>query len=164
LVTFEEMHPSLAKLPDANRASLAYAQLATLMAYCFEEGGEDVLLRVLPLVKSGMDPREALAQGTGVGSFAELEEGWRAWGSQLDLIQRRIEALPVQLDGGDDLDADPTLHGRADLARFYKLGVVLAERRFHEAALIEYHRAIAPDDPPSPMLASRIAEAHLELG
>ena len=50
LVTFDEMHPSLAKLPTAERASLAYAQLATLMQYCFEVGGEEVLLRVLPKV------------------------------------------------------------------------------------------------------------------
>ena len=31
LVSFDEMHPSLAKMPSAERAALAYAQLASLM-------------------------------------------------------------------------------------------------------------------------------------
>ena len=78
LVTFEEMHPSLAMLPSADRAGLAYAQLASLMSYCFERGGEEVLLKTLPLVRQGKDPREALAIGAGFSDFSELYESWVA--------------------------------------------------------------------------------------
>ncbi|MEZ4240718.1 MAG: hypothetical protein R3F59_32105 [Myxococcota bacterium] len=82
LVSFEEMHPSLAKLPTAERAALAYAQLATLMQYCFQQGGEDVLKKVLPRVRQGTDPRVALAEAAGAKDFDALEKAWKAWIAQ----------------------------------------------------------------------------------
>ncbi len=164
LVTFEEMHPSLAKLPSAERAALAYAQLATLMQYAFERGGEDVLLRVLPMVKSGLDPRLALAKGVGAADFETLESDWRTWLSKLDLIERQLEELPTVLDGGEELDTDPLLAERQDLARFVTLGDILRDAGEVEASLVEYAKAIPEDEPISPLLANRIAEANLDLG
>jgi len=164
LVTFEEMHPSLAKLPSAERASLAYAQLATLMQFCFEKGGEDVLLRTLPAVRSGTDPREALATAAGFTDFATLEDAYVAWMKAKPLAGRRLQELPTVLDGGDDLDLDPVLAERQDLARFVTLGDILREAGHPEASLVEYRKAIPEDEPPSPLLSNRMAQAHLEIG
>ncbi len=163
-VTFDEMHPSLAKLPSQERAALAYAQLATLMAYAFQRGGEGVLLRTLPLVKQGMDPRDALAQGAGATSFAELEAGWRRYVEGLKLVSRDVQPLPTVLDGGDDLDADPTLHDREDLARYVRLGDLLREKGRDAAALVEYTKAIPKDESMGPLLANRLAQSHIALG
>lgn len=163
LVSFDEMHPSLAKLPSADRAALAYAQLATLFAFAFERGGDDVLLRVLPMVRAGADPREALAESAGFVSFEQFERAWRAWVERLELVQRRLAALPVQLDGGDELDLDPVLAEREDLQRYVTLGNLLADRNFHEAALIEYARAVPANEPAPPVLALRMAESHIAL-
>lgn len=164
LVTFEEMHPSLAKLPTADRAALAYAQLATLMAFAFDQGGDDVLNRVLPMVRSGTDPRLALARGAGFDDFASFEAAWRTWVQGLDLVQRRLASLPVQLDGGDEMDLDPVLAQREDLRRYVILGDELAKFDFHQAALIQYAKAIPESEPAPPVLAHKIAEAHLKLG
>ncbi|MCB9687160.1 MAG: redoxin family protein [Alphaproteobacteria bacterium] len=164
LVTFEEMHPSLAKLPTAERASLAYAQLATLMQYCFEQGGEEVLLRTLPAVREGTDPRIALADAAGAPSFDALLDGWRAWIAQQPLVGKKLAELPTVLDGGDDTDLDPLLHERQDLARFVTLGDLLREHGETEAAIVEYTKAIPADEPPSPLLSNRLAQSHIALG
>jgi thiol-disulfide isomerase/thioredoxin/Flp pilus assembly protein TadD len=164
LVSFDEMHPSLAKLPTAERAALAYAQLSTLMQYCFQVGGDEVLVRTLPLVRDGVDPREALARGAGAADFAALEAAWRAWLVAQSLEGRVISELPTVLDGGDDVALDPVLSGREDLARFVKLGDLLRERERPDAALVEYAKAVPDDEPPSPLLSNRLAQAHLQLG
>lgn len=163
LVTFDEMHPSLAKLETAERAALAYAQLATLMQFCFLRGGEEVLLRVLPSVKEGKDPRVALAHGAGFETFEQMMSEWREWVAGLDLVSRKLAALPVQLDGGDELDLDPSLAAREDLKRNVRLGRKLQQDQFHEAALVYFGRALPEDEPPSPVLTHGMAEAHLAL-
>jgi thiol-disulfide isomerase/thioredoxin/Flp pilus assembly protein TadD len=164
LVSFEEMHPSLAKLPTAERAALAYAQLATLMQYCFQLGGDDVLVRTLPAVREGTDPRDALAAAAGAADFPTLLGQWKAWLVAQSLEGEVIDELPVVLDGGEDLDLDPVLAEREDLARFVKLGDLLREHGRPDAALVEYAKAVPEDEPPSPLLSNRLAQAHLALG
>jgi thiol-disulfide isomerase/thioredoxin/tetratricopeptide (TPR) repeat protein len=164
LVTFEEMHPSLAMLPSADRAGLAYAQLATLMDFSFQRAGEDVLLRTLPLVKSGMDPRLALAQGAGFSTFDDLYRAWLRYVRALPLTNRALSDMPTVLDGGDEMTADPVLSKRKDLARFVRLGDLLRERTRPSAALVEYAKAVPIDEPQSPLLANRIAQSHMDLG
>jgi tetratricopeptide (TPR) repeat protein len=164
LVTFDEMHPSLAKLPDADRAGLAYAQLATLMQFCFETAGDRVLLDTLPRVARGEDPRVALAQSAGFGDFGALFAAWREWIAQQPLVEKRIGELRTVLDGADEIEADPVMGERQDLARFVVIGDLLREAGHVEASLVEYAKAMAPDEPPSPILTHRIALAQLELG
>jgi peroxiredoxin len=166
LVTFDEMHPSLAKLPSAERAALAYAQVSALMAFCYETKGEDVLLKVLPLVKSGMDATEALAQGAGFSSFDELEAAYIAWMKTLDLSNTQVEELPTVFaqDGTDDGAVDPVLSRREDLHRFVRLGTLLREHARPKAALVEYEKARDPEEPNSPYLSNMIAQTHIELG
>jgi tetratricopeptide (TPR) repeat protein len=50
------------------------------------------------------------------------------------------------------------------LARFLRLGELLARAGHHEAALIEYAKADVEDGKSSPLLQTRIAESHLALG
>jgi peroxiredoxin/tetratricopeptide (TPR) repeat protein len=158
------MNPSLAKLPSAERASLAYAQLAMLMKYCFERGGDQVLQKVLPAIRSGTEPEQALADGVGAVDFATLEADWRAWLAKQPLVEKRLEELPTVLEGGDDLETDPVLAERQDLARFVTLGDILRKAGETEASLVEYAKAVPEDEPASPLLSNRIASAHLELG
>ena len=163
-VSFDEMHPSLAKLPTAERASLAYSQLATLMQFSFTRGGDDLLLRVLPRVRGGEDPRVALAEEAGFATFDELQAGWRAWVATLELVERELAELPTVLDGGDEVDVDPVLAERKDLARYLTLGDILREAGEVEASLVEYAKAIPDNEPPSPLLSNRLAQAQLQLG
>jgi thiol-disulfide isomerase/thioredoxin/tetratricopeptide (TPR) repeat protein len=171
LVPFEEMAISLAKIKvftaegeidaeaSAKRASVAYSQLSTLMAYAFKIGGEDVLLRALPLVKDGTDPKEALRIAAGMPSFEALYTGWEAWVRSLDLVATHIASMPTVLDGGSEEDLDPVLSKRRDLANFLRLGDLLYDQDRFRAALVEYDKAKDEKDPSSPLLSNRVARS-----
>lgn len=163
LVTFEEMHPSLAKLPTAERSALAYAQLATLVQFAFERGGDDVLIDTLTRTRRGEDPRVALAEAVGAADFATLEAEWLAWLSAQDLDGAPLDELPAVLDGGEDTDLDPAIAADRRLAEFVDLGDLLVKYDEHEAALVEYTKAVPEGEAPSPLLANRMARAHLAL-
>lgn len=164
LVPFEQMHPSLALLPNANRAGLAYAQLSSLMSYVFSLGGDHALEKVLPEVRNGVDPRLALAHGAGVSDFPTLLAGWKAWISQQKLVAKAIAPPPTVLDGGEESAHDPVMSQRQDLMRWIRLGDRLSDQGHPTAALIEYAKALPPDEPASPLLANRIAKARIALG
>jgi len=163
LVTFEQMHPSLAKLPSADMAALAYAQLASLISFCFEKGGEDVLLRVLPRVREGEDPRQVLAEEAGFESLDALTGAWKSWVKTQQLNNNQIASMPTVLDGEDPVAGDPVLAQRRDLANFMRLGDLLAERGHYDAALIEYGKAESSDANGSPLLATRVAAAYVSM-
>jgi tetratricopeptide (TPR) repeat protein len=164
LVSFERMHPSLAKLPSADMAALAYAQLASLMSYAYAQGGNQVLQRALPAVESGRDPRVAVAQAAGGASFEAFYQGWLAWVRQQRLEGQVIAELPTVLDGGEDAASDPVMAEREDLQRWLRLGDLLREADRPKAALVEYEKAVVEDEPLSPLLANRIAQVSLQLG
>lgn len=175
LVPFSEMHPSLAKIKvyredgsidnqaSAERSGLAYAQLSTLMAYCYERAGEDLLLKVLPKVNEGIDPRVALATSAGFTSFDEMQKGWLTWIQQQELIAKRLDVLPTVLDAGTEVDVDPVLSRRKDLARFLRVGDLLFDRGRFRASLIEYDKAQDEDDENSPLLANRLARSYAAM-
>jgi thiol-disulfide isomerase/thioredoxin len=175
LVTFQEMNPSFAKLPTADRAALAYAQVSTLMSFCFQQGGEGVLLAALPAIRDGADPAQALANAAGRPNFSTLEQDWKQWMLSQGYQSRHIAQLPTVLDGGDEAALDPVLSERADLARFESIGTVYLQKArtskdqaqselYRKAALVEFAKAIPEGEPPSPLLANRLAEAHLGMG
>lgn len=164
-VPFEAMHPSLAKLPSPEAAALAYAQLGTLIDFCLGRGGSEVIARTLRQVRSGEDPRSALATAAGFGQFSALEAAWKDHLRKLGLQAVDAAEPPVVLEGGEDVETDPVLSEREDLARWLTLGDVLAGRGHAEAALVEYARAIPSEaEGPSPVLAARMAAAHRSLG
>src|SRR6185503_20813049 len=78
LITFEAMHPSMAKLPSAEDATLAFAEVANAIAYLHERGGMAALRDAIKRVSAGEDARAAVAAAAG-GSWADFERGWRAF-------------------------------------------------------------------------------------
>lgn len=164
-VTFEEMNPSFALLPSAERAELAYAQVSSLMSFCFHEAGDGVLLEVLPRVAAGDDAAQVLAEAAGRPDMDTLLADWRVWVSTLDLVERQLAAMHTVLDGEDVLLSDPHLAERADLQRYVRLGDLLRERERPAAALVEYEKALPEDHTEtSPFLSVRMAQVLSELG
>jgi hypothetical protein len=165
LVSFEEMHPSFAFLPSAERGAVAYAQVQILVATAVAHGGEGTLDRCLEAIDQGAEADEALAAAAGYPAFEELmEEAIQAMRS-LDLVERKLAALPVALDGeGGDFAEDPLLAEHVDLADHARLGDLLRQAGRPRAALVQYAKALPPDEPPSPLLSNRSAECHLMLG
>jgi hypothetical protein len=76
LVTFDEMHPSLAKLPSQERAALAYAQVALAIEYLVAQKGPPVLPRILDLVARGEPTEAAVSKALGA-PFPRFLGEWR---------------------------------------------------------------------------------------
>lgn len=164
-VPFEKFRLSMAYLDSGEEAALAFAQVATMVGYLIDQGGERALSGVLDQVAEGVDPGEAVAHASGHRSFLDFREGWLAWVQQLPLVQDQLAALPVVLDGeGGDFADDPLLAGRPDLARYARIGDLLRDSGRHQAALVEYEKAQDPEGPPSPLLLARQALCEAALG
>lgn len=165
LVTFEEMHPSMAFLPSAERAALAFAQVQMVVRFALSRGGADTLVRTLEAVRGGTDAREALATSAGYPGFDAFETDSLAYLRGLDLVQRRLATIRPVVEGeGDEFTADPLLRERKDLAGHARLGDLLRTSGRPRAALVEYGLATPADMPRSPVLSSRIALCHRALG
>jgi tetratricopeptide (TPR) repeat protein len=171
LVTFDEMHPSMAKLPDAETAALAFAEVYTMVGYLHGERGYEGLREIIALQKSGKSARRAVAEVMGE-RFGSVEKSWRA-----ALRKRKLEknaALAghtgrARLRKGD-LDAtrdddnagvDTVANDRAQ--KFARLGGILRSRGMPEAAVVEYEKAhaVAANDP---FVVGKLARTYVELG
>src|SRR5262245_54647617 len=78
LITFEAMHPSMAKLPSAEDATLAFAEVANAVAYLHQATGMAGLRDAIARVEKGGDARQAVAEAAH-GTWSEFERGWRAY-------------------------------------------------------------------------------------
>ncbi len=163
LVPLERMHPSMAFLPSAQMAALAFAQVATMIQYLEQTSGPEATKRVLVEVRGGKDALQAVADVGAGGDVGKFMEGWKAWLRSLKLVSRALAAMPTVIGEGDDVATDPLLAGRQDLAGFARLGDLLLAASKPEAALVEYKKALPGDEPASPALAVRLARAYRAL-
>jgi tetratricopeptide (TPR) repeat protein len=165
LVPLQRMHPSMAFLDSAEQAQLAFAQVSTMIVHLRRVAGKDAVSRVLDEVREGTDALQAVAD---IGASGDSDAFMNAWKEDLrgmSLVSRQLAALPTVLGpAGDDFGLDPVLAKRRDLAGHARLGDLLRDAKKPEAALVEYKRALSPDEPPSPTLSARMALAMLDLG
>ena len=123
LIGFDAMHPSMAKLPSAEDASLAFAEVATAIGYLHAQGGASALRTAIAAVAMGDDARQAVAAAAG-GSWAEFERGWKAY-----MIGLKLHTFP-----GFDL---PTTHIR-------RAGAIASRRRPSEDEALASMKIPAP--------------------
>jgi Flp pilus assembly protein TadD len=160
LITFEAMHPSMAKLPSAEDATLAFAEVANAIAYLHERGGMPALREAIKQVADGTDARQAVAAAAGV-SWPEFERGWRAF-----MVAQRYKTFPaidfptthIRKPGAiasgrkpaEDEALPATLRSNAAY-RYLRLGNMLLQRDRPRAAVREYEKgakALGPADRP----------------
>lgn len=162
-VGFDEMHPSFALLDSAERAGLAYAQVATMVAFLREKSGSKAMADVLKRIAEGEDSKTAVAVVYGA-SFGIFQNAWKQWVSELELVQKRLSAMPTVLDGqGGEFSTDPVLAARKELRDKTRLGDLMAQRGHHRAAIVYYQKAIPKDEPAGPELVERLAKSLIEL-
>ncbi len=163
-VTLEEMHPSMAYLPSAAKAALAFAEVCSMVVHLETTAGAGATRRVLAEVKNGADALAAVSKVAGAADGEAFTAGWKASLGEMRLVKRKLDALPTVLGPpDDDFGIDPVLARRADLAGHARLGDLLHDQSLNAAALIEYRLAVDPDEPPSPLLSARIARALMGL-
>lgn len=165
LVPLERMHPSMAFLDSADEAALAFAQVSTMMMHLRAVAGNDAVSKVLDRVRRGTDALKATADVGTSGDVNQFMTGWRTMLAELNLVRRKLAAMPTVLGPSeDDFGIDPVLAGRRDLAGHARLGDLLREADRAEASLVEYRKAIPKGEPAPPTLSSRMAESLLTLG
>ena len=157
-VPFEKFARSMAYLDSGDEAALAFAQVATMVAFLQEKAGDDVFPKLMDRLAKGEESEVAVANLAGYGSFYEFKSDWKKYIQTLPLVKEQLSAVPIALDGeGGDFADDPLLSNRVDLAKFVRLGDLLFEKGYHGAALIEYAKASKAEDMPSPNILSREA-------
>ncbi|MEM9193194.1 MAG: tetratricopeptide repeat protein [Myxococcota bacterium] len=161
LLSFDDLHPSIARLPSQEHAALAFAQVATFIETFVDQHGIGVLRDAISQMATGVDARDALAAASGQ-AFGRLEQGWRNGLRSLSAPADppRQTVLRFAHAGAE---ADEAEEVSADARRFFRLGNMLYDRSRPRAAAVEYQRALAlaPDEP---LIASRLGRAALEGG
>ena len=151
LITFDAMHPSMAKLPRAEDATLAFAEVTTAVACLFAKGGSAALREVLTTVRDGGDARLAVARAFGgSGTWSEFERAWRQFMASLhyktlpgmEPMVRKYKKKGVSAASApSEDDASSTASsstGEAD--RFLRLGNMMLLRNRPRAASVEYDK------------------------
>jgi len=164
-VPFEKFQHSMAYLDSGEEAALAFAQVSTMVRFLVETQGIEVLPPLLDAIRDGQTAEQAVANAAGMDDFNDFRGAWRIWVAGLPLVQQTLAALPVVLDQpGDEFSDDPLLASHPELARFARLGDLLAQQKRYQAALIEYGKASDSEGPESPLLLTREAICRESLG
>jgi tetratricopeptide (TPR) repeat protein len=167
LVTFDEMHPSLAKLPSQERAALAYAQVVLAIEYLVRQSGPAALARVTSSLGGGRSVEAAVADAAGM-PFPRFLAEWRKYmsarplprGGEHELQKLRFKDDPKQAGGHAEWAeiADGAARGYA------RLGEIFRARGRWNAARLEYGKAYQRVGARIPVLSGRYAGAALESG
>jgi tetratricopeptide (TPR) repeat protein len=160
LISFEAMHPSMAKLPSAEDATLAFAEVENAVAYLHDKKGMAGLRDAIKRVAEGADARVAVAGAAGV-TWPEFEKGWRAFMAAqhyktfpaIDIPTTHIRKPGAIASGRKPAEEDAlssTLKAGAPY-KHLRLGNMLLRRDRYRAAAAEYERgakALGPADRP----------------
>jgi tetratricopeptide (TPR) repeat protein len=169
LISFEAMHPSMAKLPHAEDAALAFAEVATAVASLHARGGMAALRTAIGKVRQGVDARTAVAEAAG-GSWPQFERGWRTFMAAqhyhtfpgLEANTRKFRK-PAALASKRGPSEDEAVTGADPGARFLRLGNMLLLRNRARAATIEYERG-AKAAPAQWLFQVKLGRTYLALG
>ncbi len=186
LITFEQMHPSMAKLPSQHDTALAFAEVFTVIEYLHKGGpacarkatcppgaqqGYAVTNAILERLRDGESDEQAIAAVLGT-SFEHFKKDWLAYlkGRNFRSTTAVGEGPKLQFKKGkgtpDDEDRDEKVDQglSAEVRRFARLGNLLRREGRPRAAAMEYERAVSRAGLATPMLHNRLASAYLEAG
>lgn len=152
-VRLDGIGPSIAMLPSAEQASIAFAQVSSFIRFWVRESGDEALPELLRRIQltsgAGTDLDNTLQQISGA-DFASWDGRFRAY----------LEALPEAPEGALPSKLTGNVH---DISRFHRLGELLMARGHHGPAAIELTRAQALATG-EPMLRCSLAAALLASG
>ena len=156
LITFDEMHPSMAKLPSQEAAALAYAEVYTLVGWMQSKVGYKGIRDALVAQRDGKSARRAVAEAMDLPWPRSRRSGTRT--------SRSAMARRAPASRSSSARAAPTRRtsgSRRSVARARKharLGGMLRARGVLEAAAVEYEKALAGRRPGA--VRRRQARAH----
>lgn len=160
LITFDEMHPSMAKLPSQDAAALAYAEVYTLVAWMHGKVGYKGIRDALVAQRDGKSARRAVSEVLGL-SWTAVE---RAWHGSLKIDPKATRAgKPIKFGkGGQDSENVGLEQVNAKARKHARIGGMLRARGALEAAAVEYEKALGAGS--DPFVAGKLARTLVELG
>ncbi len=161
LISLDEMHPSMAKLPSQDAAALAYAEVYTLVGWMHGKVGYAGLRTLLADQKDGKSARRAVADALGM-TWGNVDKEWRAsLKTAGDAKARAGKPIKFSKGGVDSENVGlETVNARA--RKFARIAGMLRARGMNEAAAVEYEKALAVA--PDPFVAGKLARTLVELG
>jgi tetratricopeptide (TPR) repeat protein len=164
LITFDEMHPSMAKLPSQEAAALAYAEVYTLVGWMQGKVGFKGLRDTLALQRDGKSAKRAVTEALDL-PWPQVEKEWHAHLKVGDGKARAGRPIKFGKGGTDSENVGiETVSARA--RKHARLGGMLRARGQLEAAAVEYDKALAANGggTPEPFVAGKLARTLVELG
>lgn len=161
LISFEQMHPSMAKLPSQDAAALAYAEVYTLVGWIHGKVGYTGLRALLASQKDGKSARRAVTDALGK-PWSAIDKEWRvSLKSAGDAKARAGKPIKFGKGGVDSENIGlEAVHARA--RKFARLGGMLRARGMLQASAIEYEKALGVG--PDPFVSGKLARTLVELG
>jgi tetratricopeptide (TPR) repeat protein len=168
LITFEQMHPSMAKLPSQEDTALAFAEVYMAIEYLSGQIGWQGIRAIISAMRDGKSDAQAVALAVGK-PFEAFQHEWRTWLHGRKLKQRPglvPTALKFKKGGKDNepSDADAQAIPEEKARKYARIGGMLRLRHRLFAAATEYEKAQAILGPSNALVASKLARTWLELG
>lgn len=171
LITFDQMHPSMAKLPSQEAAGLAFAQVHMVIDYLYRRDGYAALNRLIDALRDGTPMNTALRRVYGV----DLDGLWTTWSGAMKqaglktypgLVQRSLEfKRPGDPEAGEEEpEASYATIEEKKVKDHAHLGELLRARDRHKAALVQYRKAMVHGGDANPVVQNGAASSMLELG
>ena len=166
LVTFEQMHPSMALLPSQEDTGTAFAEVYTVIEYLTQAHGDEAIRSLVWAIHEGQDVEEAVETVTG-HRFSSFVDRW-----ERHLRDREYQRLPSDFvnemqfmpSDADDEAPDDLAGIEHEQARdLMHLGQLLRARNRVEASITEYRKAEALIGSENPLLQNWLARALLDL-
>jgi len=151
LVPFEKMSPSIAMLPTAEDAALAFAEVYYAIDYIQQTKGTKGLRTIVQEMRNGLSDKKAVEAATGM-PFALFEKAWLAHIKKQPFPKELLPPEKVVLQE-DAKEKDPLKKGReisfgdfmevqeVPARKYAHLGELLRERNRIKAASEEYAKA-----------------------
>ncbi|HEY0251652.1 MAG TPA: tetratricopeptide repeat protein [Kofleriaceae bacterium] len=164
LITFDEMHPSMAKLPSQEAAALAYAEVYTLIGWMQSKVGYKGIQQALVAQRDGKSAKRAVTEAMDL-TWPQVEKEWHAHLKVGDGKSR--VSRPIKFGKGGQDSENVGIEQVSQRARKHtRLGGMLRARGNLEAAVVEYEKALAAagGGTPEPFVAGKLARTLVELG
>lgn len=163
LITWEQMYPSLAKLPDQRSTTLAFAEAQTAVEFLLEKFKLAKLEQLLKAFHIGKTEGQAFFSVTGI-TRETFDKEWKEYLKERNL-RRHTGLISPELRFGQPLTAEQRIAAvkEVNARRFLRLAEMLRYRKYTRAAILEYQKARTLLGPRDDLVANHLARAYLEL-
>ncbi|MFN0064160.1 MAG: peptidase MA family metallohydrolase [Myxococcaceae bacterium] len=146
LVTFEQMHPSIALLPSHEDAAVAFAEVFFAADWLYRKHGTTRLRAILTALREGKTDQQAIAASTGA-PFAAFEKSWLGHLRRLpfpkEFISLREDTVTLVEPGRGSKQARGEGRHQNDWLDFSEMREIDARKSAHLGELLRTRRRLA---------------------